>query len=400
MTKSQKMKVWLFLPSFLFLLTTLMASQCSFAQGSVFSAFASKTATLTASVLAENQKTSGHSFSNEDAESAYQEARILYRRKAYADALKVIKEALKIDPQNEDYVILKDAIRGATLPEEPDEDKSKDEQSAQKPPKKETKSKQSAKPKGKDSKRKPGEVTTANIAGVLVRFHWCPPGEFMMGSPEGEGYSGETQHKVTLTKGFWIAETETTQGLWQAVMGKAPRWYEGANYPVAGVSWNECQNFIDILNAQFAPKGYRYALPTEAQWEYACRAGTTTAFSFGNELNGEKANCDGEAPYGTKKKGPFLGKITLVGSYDPNPWGLYDMHGNVLEWCADCYDDYPTEAVVDPLVTTGARRVQRGGFYSAGANSCRSAARSYSMPDSFSVNPPGFRLIVIEDAKK
>ena len=399
MTNLPKRRIGVSTPLFLLIMAAILTTGRSFAQSSAFPAFLVKAAVTHAnSVFAETQKAPEHKFSSEDAESAYQEARILYRRKAYDEALRTIKEALKIDPENEDYVILRDAIRGATLPEEADEeadkekeaDKAKEKPAEQKPPKKA--------PKGKGAKRKPGEVKTANIAGVLVRFHWCPPGEFMMGGSKEEGYSGETQHKVTLTKGFWIAETETTQGLWQAVMGEVPGKYEGASYPVYETSWYDCQDFIDVLNKQCAPKGCKFALPTEAQWEYACRAGTTTPFSFGNQLNGDKANCDGDQPYGTKIRGPYLDKRTPVGSYEPNPWGLYDMHGNVQEWCEDYFNDYPAEDVVDPICMTGSRKVARGGDYYNSASFCRSAARSYSMPNS-SHNSSGFRLVIVEASK-
>lgn len=409
MTKTIKAIVWLstavFFVSFLLALT----GEHSFAQSNIPHFLVGEiSSTLTNNAIVETTNESGDGFTNDDADSAYQEARILYRHKAYDEAMKVIKEALEIDPENEDFIILRDAIRGAMLPvEESDEDanpedkaspdKPREKTEPKEPPKRETKPKRPVEPKGKAAKHKPGEIRTANIEGILVRFRWCPPGTFMMGSSKNGG-SGGTQHKVTLTKGFWIAETETTQGVWRAIMGEMPGKYEGSNYPVDNVSWDASQEFIRRLNILYAKRGMRFALPTEAQWEYACRAGTSTVFSFGDQLNGDKANCDGESPYGTEKKGPFLNKLTLVGSYAPNAWGIYDMHGNVREWCEDQYDNYPSEDVVDPICTTGARRVYRGGCYYDSAAGCSSSVRGYRLPEFRSLGD-GFRLVVIEGGK-
>ncbi|MDO5310170.1 MAG: formylglycine-generating enzyme family protein [Planctomycetia bacterium] len=150
------------------------------------------------------------------------------------------------------------------------------------------------------------------ITGVPVNFHWAPAGSFLMGSPESEDgrREYETQHAVLLTQGFWVAETETTQELWQAFMGNNPSRFGGSEQlPVERVSWYDCQEFVQKLNDFYSsvlPNGYKYAMPTEAQWEYACRAGTTTPFHFGDSLNGDKANCNGDYPYGTSAKGRIL----------------------------------------------------------------------------------------------
>ncbi|MDO4575234.1 MAG: formylglycine-generating enzyme family protein [Planctomycetia bacterium] len=185
--------------------------------------------------------------------------------------------------------------------------------------------------------RMAGERMVKTAYGVEFAFRWCPAGCFMMGSPSSElgRDDDETQHRVTLTKGFWMLETEVTQAMWESVMGDNPSYFKGSNLPVEKVSWDDCQKFCQKLRSQ----GLNVQLPTEAQWEYACRAGTTTPFSFGSTLNGDKANCDGNYPYGASTEGTYLKKTAPVGSYSPNAWGLYDMHGNVYEWCADWKGD-------------------------------------------------------------
>ena len=141
-----------------------------------------------------------------------------------------------------------------------------------------------------------------------------------------------------------------------------------------------------------APEGLQFALPTEAQWERACRAGTTTPYSCGNSLNGDKANCHGRYPYGTNTEGKYVGKTTPVGSYSANAWGLKDMHGNVWEWCEDWYGDYTAGTVTDPTgPQSGSRRVLRGGGWGSDARSCRSANRYLFMPVRRNFNL-GFRL--------
>ena len=167
-----------------------------------------------------------------------------------------------------------------------------------------------------------------------------------------------------------MARTPVTQGQWQALMGNNPSHFKGSkDLPVEVVSWDDAVEFCDKLNAQESlPSGYRYALPTEAQWEYACRAGTTTPFHFGSALNGTAANCDGTWPYGTEIKGACLGQTTIVGSYHPNAWGLYDMHGNVCEWCENMYD------------ASGSSRVFRGGSWGNYGLGCRGAYRNGNDP--------------------
>ena len=248
-----------------------------------------------------------------------------------------------------------------------------------------------------DVNRKAGERMVKTVDGIEYAFRWCPAGTFQMGSPSGEEgrFNNETQHQVTLTKGFWMLETEVTQAMWQNVMGesisekaKQGTYFsdlggEGSNYPMYYVSWNDCQEFCKKLSEKI---GMIITLPTEAQREYACRAGTTTPFFWGSTLNGDKANCNGNFPCGTETKGTYLERTAPVKSYAPNAWGVYDMHGNVCEWCMDWYGDYPNGAVTDPTGPESADRVCRGGDWDRVALGCRSACRYGYMPvyrDSF-----------------
>ncbi len=218
--------------------------------------------------------------------------------------------------------------------------------------------------------RKAGELYTNSLG---MKFAWIPPGTFLMGSPPNEPQreDDETQHKVTLTKGFWIGVHQVTQAQWQAVMGANPSHFKGeSNLPVENVSWDDCVAFCEALGKK---DGKPYRLPTEAEWEYACRAGTTTPFHFGATISVNQANYDGNYIYGNGKKGVYRQKTTPVGSFPANVWGLFDMHGNVWEWCADWYGPYPEEELKDPQVFVGGdRRVCRGGSWN---DYPRSAAR-------------------------
>jgi len=221
---------------------------------------------------------------------------------------------------------------------------------------------------------------------------WCPPGTFQMGAPEHEEKFMEDQKpfRATLTRGFWIAPFEVTQDQWEQVMGTSVRALidpksadasQGViqgSHPAGYVSWEDAASWIATMNQQRPlPMGWRWALPTEAQWEYACRAGTTTPFSFGATLNGDLANCDGRYPY-QGPTGPSLGRSTPAGSYPANPWGLHDMHGNVAEWVADWFGSYPPGEATDPTgPVQGEHRTLRGGSWTASALGCRSAYRAY-----------------------
>src|SRR6185295_9727927 len=184
------------------------------------------------------------------------------------------------------------------------------------------------------------------VAGI--KLCWCPPGKFMMGSPpaEPERRPGEEQVEVTLTRGFWVAKYETTQGQWKRVIGPLPgelsaELPEGDDLPVGNVNFAEAEAFCQKLTelgrmTGDLPKDWEFRLPTEAQWEYACRAGTTTATSFGDTLSSTQANFKGK-PYNGAGQGPSLNRAAPVGSYAANAWGIHDMHGNTYEWCRDWY---------------------------------------------------------------
>ncbi len=211
---------------------------------------------------------------------------------------------------------------------------------------------------------------TSTFAGI--EFIWCSPGAFMMGSPstETDRSPDEIQHQVTLTRGFWMGKYEVTQAQWESVMGTNPSYFKGKDLPVEQVSWDDVQAFLTKLNQQ--GKG-AFRLPTEAEWEYACRAGTTTAFCFGDA----PAQLGDYAWYNQNSGG----QTHPVGQKRPNAWGLYDMHGNVYEWCQDWFGDYPIGAVTDPPgSTSGSDRVNRGGGWNYSPGGCRSAIRYWNSP--------------------
>ena len=223
----------------------------------------------------------------------------------------------------------------------------------------------------------------AGIASIEKEMVLVPAGKFKMGSYQGVD---EKQHEVTLTKPFYMGKYEVTQEQWESVMGTNPGSTKGAKLPVTNASWENCQEFIKKLNAKTSG-GYR--LPTEAEWEYACRAGTTTAYSFGNAITPKDAN------YVDSK----IFKPVAVGSYKPNAFGLFDMHGNVWEWCEDRYGGYPKGAVTDPKEpTTGKHRVLRGGSFSCSASIAHSSNRDFSTPTNRS-DYNGFRLARTADIK-
>ena len=243
------------------------------------------------------------------------------------------------------------------------------------------------------AERKAGERMTVTIKDVEYAFRWCPPGKFMMGSPADEPNrsNDESQRQVTLSKGFWMLETEVTQSMWESVMENNPSRFKGEKLPVERVSWNDCQEFIKKLNElKVAPVGYKFSLPTEAQWEYACRAGTATAYHFGDTLTQQQANFGQDWD---------TAKTEEVGSYPANAWGLKDMHGNVWEWCADWYGDYPSGAVTDPTgAERGLLRVFRGGSWYVNAQYCRSAFRRNFIPASRFYNI-GLRLSLVFESQ-
>jgi formylglycine-generating enzyme required for sulfatase activity len=223
------------------------------------------------------------------------------------------------------------------------------------------------------------------IQGIGIEMLPVRPGEFLMGSPSSEKdrASDELQHRVKLTQPFWFGKYEVTQGQWEAVMRNNPSHFKGEDLPVERVSWEDAMEFCRKLNQLDGnrPRGYVYSLPTEAQWEYVCRAGTTTATAFGNSLSSREANFNGNFPYGGAAKGPDLNKTAPVGSYRPNAWGFYDLHGNVWEWCADWRGEYPSGSEADPPgPSTGSNRVLRGGGWFSYGRYCRSAYRLWDDP--------------------
>jgi sulfatase modifying factor 1 len=248
-----------------------------------------------------------------------------------------------------------------------------------------------------------GRYESVLPGGGKLAFRYCPPGNFMMGSPaaEKDRSDDEKQVPVRITKGYWLAETECTQGQWQAVMGANPSKFSGSpQLPVGQVSWDDVQGFLEKLNrASGLPVGWKWALPTEAQWEYGCRAGTTTVFSFGDSLGSREANFDGNYPYGNASKGTYLEKTAAVGSYAANGWGLHDMHGNVWEWCADWYDETLTSGADPEGPNTGVSRVRRGGSWDGSAAFCRAADRNWFQPGNRAYSL-GFRPALVPSGSK
>ena len=247
-----------------------------------------------------------------------------------------------------------------------------------------------------------------------VKLCWCPPGRFTMGSPrtEPERRPGEEQVEVTLSKGFWMAKYEATQGDWKRVMGELPgpltaELPEGDQFPVGNVNFAETEEFCRKLT-KFArqsgtlPKDWEFRLPTEAQWEYACRAGTTTATSFGDQLSSKQANFKGK-PYNGADPGPSLNRATKVGSYPANAWGLHDMHGNVVEWCRDWYHE-KLPGGTDPELSSvkGTRngdgtysRSRRGSAWTDNGWASRSAFRQRYEPER-RADHIGFRIVIVQ----
>jgi formylglycine-generating enzyme required for sulfatase activity len=230
-----------------------------------------------------------------------------------------------------------------------------------------------------------------------------PPGKFQMGSPSREEArrSDEQRHEVEITRPFYLGKYEVTQEQYEALTGENPSEIHGRRLPVEMVSWAEATAFCEKLSNL---TGKKVRLPTEAEWEYACRAGTVTPFHFGTELNGTQANCDGNHPYGAQEIGPCKKGTCEVGSYSPNSWGLYDMHGNVWEWCADWYKKpYALKHKKDPLhdnngfgrmllgLLGGNGRVLRGGSWCDQSRYCRAASRNGNAPTKRGENC-GFRV--------
>jgi formylglycine-generating enzyme required for sulfatase activity len=214
-----------------------------------------------------------------------------------------------------------------------------------------------------------------DIGGIKLEMVLIPAGEFLMGSPDSDKDARDEekpQHRVRITKPFWLGKYLVTQEQWEAVMNDNPSHFKGPKNPVEQVTWNECQEFLEKLNARIGMQGGKFVLPTEAQWEYACRAGSTMQYCFGDE----ESRLGKYAWYGENSGR----KTHPVGEREPNAWGLYDMHGNVGEWCEDRYGRYDAKSPTDDPTgaATGSGRVYRGGSWTDIARYCRSASRSCS----------------------
>jgi formylglycine-generating enzyme required for sulfatase activity len=234
-------------------------------------------------------------------------------------------------------------------------------------------------------------------------------GSFMMGSPvsEADRIGDEVQHQVKVSS-FYIGRYEITQGEYQAFMGTNPSYFKGTKFPVEQVSWFDAVQYCNVrsqregLTPAYIINGEQvtwnqgtngYRLPTEAEWEYACRAGTTTPFSTGNNISAEQANYDGNYPYSNNAKGTYRKRTIEVGSLAPNPWGLYDMHGNMWEWCWDWFGAYDSGAQIDPMgASSGSDRVIRGGSWGSNGQYLRSANRYNYTPSDRRYNI-GLRLL-------
>jgi len=246
---------------------------------------------------------------------------------------------------------------------------------------------------------------TLHMSSVVLRF--IPAGRFVMGTPRSEQeevigedvpYPIAKQHEVILSKAFYLGKYEVTQGQWKKVMGCNPSFLENTNdnAPVECVSWHDCTNFMAQLALLEGMLEGSFRLPTEAQWEYACRAGTTTAFCYGDDLDSSMANFHGNYPFGAGRQGEYRGKTVSAGQFKPNAWGLYDMHGNVWEWCLDWYELYHGNATNPCGPNEGSDRVIRGGCWFSHAKNCRSAERNHRAPDSGKY-PVGLRLCLPAD---
>ena len=250
---------------------------------------------------------------------------------------------------------------------------------------------------------KPGENGTVPLSDTVnLDMVWIEPGTFMMGSPSGEPFKSynETQHEVTLTKGYWLGKYELTQEQYTAITQKEIQpftKFPGTNAAVGYINKYEALSICAKLNemeraAGRLPEGYEYTLPTEAQWEYACRAGTTTGLNSGKEVTCEMGICPNLDEVGWYSGNAQF--IQPVGQKVPNAWGLYDMHGNVMEWCLDWYGDYPETPVVDPTgPEEGVEGILRGCFFNV-VSYCRSASRIHTNPSLISMES-GLRVALV-----
>lgn len=249
---------------------------------------------------------------------------------------------------------------------------------------------------------------------IPTNMIWVKSGSFLMGSPTNEALrnANELQHPVTLTNGFFIGKYAVRQVDYLSLMNTNPSYFApnngysaDPNRPVEQVSWFDASNYCARLTAQETTLGHIftnwvYRLPTESEWEFACRAGTTNAFYFGTNLLSGMVNFDGEYEYLSgigrvyDSSGVLLDLTSAVGSYQPNALGLYDMAGNIWEWCQDWFGNYPTNNVTNPSgPVNGAKRIFRGGGLNSPGDQCRSACRNSANPGT-AVNTIGFRVVL------
>jgi formylglycine-generating enzyme required for sulfatase activity len=254
--------------------------------------------------------------------------------------------------------------------------------------------------------KQPKELTLDCGKDVSLKTVLVPAGEFKMGGDEppeqvarkcngveakAEWFQEEQpQHQVKITKPFYMGVYVVTQAQYEAAMGVNPSNFKGESNPVEQVSWNDTVEFCKKLSAKTRQT---VRLPTEAEWEYACRAGTTTPFNTGETISTDQANHNGNFTYGSGSKGEYRQKTVAVGSFAPNAWGLYDMHGNVWEWCQDWSGSYPSSEMVDPAgPENGQLRMLRGGSWQSEPWRCLSAWRSRALPGS-RFHSVGFRVV-------
>ncbi|MCI5149303.1 MAG: formylglycine-generating enzyme family protein [Candidatus Electrothrix sp. MAN1_4] len=243
-----------------------------------------------------------------------------------------------------------------------------------------------------------------SLKGIRQTFRWIRPGSFLMGATKDEHgqrpwLGKETQHTVTLTQGVWLADTPVTQAMWRTVMHTSPSGFTGDLHPVTRISWQDTQAFLHHLHHRIP--GLSARLPTEAEWEYACRAGSTTPFSLGSNISPKQVNYDGRYPYQPeqnkkdKEAGEYRKKTVTVKQLPCNIWGLFEMHGNVWEWCQDYWqDDLGGQPSVDPQgPKRGVYRTVRGGSWASDACFVRSACRDRYPPD-YSFGSVGMRLVI------
>jgi formylglycine-generating enzyme required for sulfatase activity len=246
--------------------------------------------------------------------------------------------------------------------------------------------------------------------GINLKATLIPAGKFMMGASKEEldiiqkmggrgtrGAEEQPQHEVTITRPFYMGVYTVTQEQYGQLMTADPSTNKGARLPAEGEFWTEAVDFCKKLSEK---TGQAVRLPTEAEWEYACRAGTTTAFNFGDQISSDQANYEGTMIWDKGKKGVYRGKSMPVGTFKPNAWGLYEMHGNITQWCSDWYDKdyYARSPAVDPKGPDASSdnpvsRVSRGGSWGYGPRLCRSASRS-GMQEWRKLTWTGFRVVV------